>query len=137
MAADHGNPIAYTALAEGTRVYTSDGEQLGLLERVLADEGADIFDGLVVDTAHGERFVDAPDVGELYERGVVLKLSGEQARALKEPTPAPSVIDVAPDVPIDVDRDGVEGAGALDKVRHAARRLQWRVTGRYQPKGRD
>lgn len=137
MAADHGNPIAYAALAGGTPVFTSDGEQLGLLERVLADDGADIFDGLVVDTPDGDRFVDAPDVGELFERAVVLKLTAEQARSLNEPSPAPAVIDVAPDVPIDVDRDGVDGDGPLDKVRNAARRLQWRLTGRYQPKGRD
>ena len=137
MAADHGVPIAYTALEQGTPVFSSDGEQIGLAERVLADEGKDIFDGIVVDTPSGDRFVDAPDVAALYERAVVLKLSAEEARSLSEPSPAPAVIDVDPDVPVDVDRDGVAGAGPLDKVRHAARRLQWRLTGRYQPKGRD
>jgi hypothetical protein len=135
--ADYGTPIAYAALAQGTPVFASDGEQIGLAERVLADEGADIFDGIVVDTPEGDRFVDAPDVEALYERGVVLKLSAEQARSLPEPEPAPAVVDVAPDVPVDMDRDGVGGTGPLDKVRHAARRLQWRLSGRYQPKGRD
>jgi hypothetical protein len=135
--ADHGAPIAYAALNPGTPVFTSDGEQLGLAERVLADEGADIFEGIVVDTRDGDRFVDAPDVAALYERGVVLKLSADQARSLGEPKPGPAVVDVVPDEPVEMDRDGVGGAGPLDKVRHAARRLQWRLTGRYQPKGRD
>ena len=137
MAADdHGMPIAYLAVEPGTPVLTSDGEQVGLLGRVLADETKDIFDGLVVDTPDGDRFVDAPEVDALYERAIVLKLSAEQARSLKEPEPAPAVIDVVPDEPVDVDPDGVGGAGPLDKVRDAARRLQWRVTGRYQPKDR-
>ena len=135
--ADYGDPIAYAALAQGTPVFTSDGEQIGLSERVLADEGTDIFDGIVIDTPDGDRFVDAPEVAALYERGVVLKLDAEQARSLPEPRPAPAVVDVAPDVPVDMDRDNVGGTGAMHKMRHAARRLQWRLTGRYQPKGRD
>ena len=136
-ATDHGAPIAYTALVPATPVFSSDGEQIGFAERALADEGADIFDGLVIETPSGERFVDAPQVDAIYERAVVLKLTAEQARALSEPEPAPAVIDVEPDVPVEVDRDGVAGAGPMDKVRRAARRLQWRLTGRYQPKDRE
>ena len=137
MAVDHGAPIAYAALTRGTPVFSSDGEQIGLAERVLADEGADIFEGIVVDTRAGDRFVDAPDIAAFYERAVVLKLSAEQARSLPEPEPGPAVVDVAPDVRVEMDDDSVGGAGPLDRVRHAARRFQWRVSGRYQPKGRD
>ena len=137
MPDDRGNPIAYLAVTEGTPVLASDGEQVGLVERVLADEGADIFDGIVVSTSHGERFADASQVDGLFERAVVLNVGAEQARALPKPQPAPAVVDVAPDVPVEMDRDNVGGASPLDKVRHAARRLQWRLTGRYQPKGRD
>lgn len=39
---------------------------------MLADSETDIFDGLIVDTPDGDRFVDAPHVDELYERAVVL-----------------------------------------------------------------
>ena len=49
----HGRPRARRAptsiLAEGTAVYSSDGEKLGKVEHVLADTDADIFDGLVID----------------------------------------------------------------------------------------
>jgi hypothetical protein len=131
MPENHGAPIAYTVLAEGTPVFTSDGVQLGLAERVLADEVADVFDGIVVDTPHGDRFVDAPLVDRVYERAVILSITADEARTLPEPEPAPAVIDVDPDVPVEVDPHGVEGASPLDQMRHAAKRLKWRLTGRY------
>ena len=56
-------------------MYSSDGEELGKVEHVLGAE-LDIFDGIVLDTSvlpGGHRFVDAPEVAEIYERGVVLR----------------------------------------------------------------
>jgi hypothetical protein len=136
MADDYGAPIAYAALVEGTPVFSSDGAQIGLLERVLADERTDIFDGIVVDTPDGDRFVDAPQVGRLYERAVILGITAEEATALPEPQPAPAVIDVEPDISIDVE-PGVAGDGLIDRLRHLGKRLYWRATGRYQAKSRD
>ena len=46
---DLGAPSSYLTLAEGTAVYSSDGQALGKVEHVLADTDADIFDGLVID----------------------------------------------------------------------------------------
>jgi PRC-barrel domain len=80
-------------LEEGAYVVTSDGERIGTVKHVLADEDNDIFDGLVVDTDNGNRFVDAPDVEEIYERAVVLTLAAAQAQSLPEPGPAPAVMD--------------------------------------------
>ena len=121
--ADRGPQIAYTVLAKGTPVCTSDGEEVGTVVRVLADEGADIFDGLVVDTTDGERFVDAPEVGALYERAVVLTLSADDIRRLSEPSPSPAVLDIDP--------DSVSGDGPGDRARNVARRTWDFLSGNY------
>jgi|SRR3954453_6567259 hypothetical protein len=93
---DYGEPISYLALKEGAEVVSSDGERIGVVEHVLGDEETDIFDGIVIDTRlgpGGHRFVDAPQVGEIYERGVVLTLSTSEAEALPEPEPNPAVME--------------------------------------------
>ena len=56
-----------------------------LVEEVLADEGSDVFDGLVVRMGalrRDRRFVEADQVEEIYERGVVVKLDAAAARDL-------------------------------------------------------
>ena len=97
---DLGNPSSYLALQPGTAVVSSDGRDLGKVEHVLADPDADIFDGIVLDTSvlpGGHRFVDAPQVDEIYERGVVLTLEGAAAERLPEPSANPGEIEVGPD----------------------------------------
>ncbi len=86
---DLGAPASYLTLAAGAGVYSSDGEQLGKVEHVLADTECDIFDGVVIDRSvlPGEhRFVDAEQVDEIYDRGVVLKLDAGAAQSLPEPS---------------------------------------------------
>lgn len=87
------------ALEAGTAVYSSDGEEVGRVEHVLADADADIFDGIVLDTSvlpGGHRFVDAPQVGEIHERGVVLAVSAADAEKLPEPSANPAVVEADP-----------------------------------------
>jgi sporulation protein YlmC with PRC-barrel domain len=82
---DLGNPASYLTLEEGTAVLSSDGERVGRVEEVLADESTDVFDGLVVRTGPlglERRYVEAARVDEIYERGVVLKLDAAAARDL-------------------------------------------------------
>ena len=79
---DLGRPIAYTALPEGVSCFDASGERIGVVVHVLADYEDDIFDGLVLETSDGARFADAPQVGDLHERGAVLKVS---AADLHEP----------------------------------------------------
>jgi hypothetical protein len=120
---DRGAPIAYTVLAEGTPVASSDGHEVGTVKRVLADEGTDVFDGIVLDTPEGERFVDAPEVDELHERLVTLTITAEQARELSEPSAGPAVVDVS--------ADDVAGDTAGDKVKDAAKKTWDRLSGNY------
>ena len=91
--ADH--PIAYTALQQGTPVQTSDGYQFGTVQAVLVDEKVSVFDGVVVRTPEGTRFVDADQVDTIYTTYVRTTLSAEQAADL--PLPAGStLVDVKP-----------------------------------------
>jgi len=78
-------PIAYTALAEGTPVQSSDGEQFGTVAAVLTVKQVDVFDGIVVATGRGSRFVDADHVGAIFTTYVRTTLTAEQAAALPEP----------------------------------------------------
>ena len=57
-----GDPIAYTALQPGTPVQTVDGEHFATVQAVLVDEKVSVFDGIVVQTTNGTRFVDAIDL---------------------------------------------------------------------------
>jgi hypothetical protein len=83
-----GEPTSYLAVRRGVPVYTSDGTHLGKLVEVRKEDRADMFDGIVVDTAAGpggHKFVDAPEVRELYERGVVLTIGAAEAADLEKP----------------------------------------------------
>jgi uncharacterized protein YrrD len=93
---DYGDPISYLALTKGVDVLSADGDRIGAVEHVIAAEDKDIFDGIVIDTRTGPgglRFVDAPDIGEIHERAVLLKLSTAAASNLHEPAANPAVVE--------------------------------------------
>ncbi len=81
---DDGHAIGYKVLKRGTPVRSSDGVQVGTVRRVQDNAREHIFDGIVIDTPEGTRFVDAPEVARIFERAVVLTITAEQARALPE-----------------------------------------------------
>ena len=81
---DEGHQIGYKLLPRGTPVHTSDGERLGSVYRVQDNAREHIFDGIVVTTPSGRRFVDAPEVARITDKRVTLTIDAEEARALPE-----------------------------------------------------
>jgi hypothetical protein len=111
---DLGEPISYLTLGSGTPVFASDGERLGKVVKVLAAPEANMFDGVVFDTTAGpggHRFVDAPEVGQIFERGVVLKIDAGAAAQLPKPSANPGVLAAKPG---DLHRGG--GRGLLKRA---------------------
>lgn len=91
---DLGAPTSYLTVPKGVPVFSSDGEQLGRVVRVMAAPEANLFDGIVFDTTAGpggHRFVDAPEVGQIYERGVMLKIDAAAAAELSPPRRPPRI----------------------------------------------
>lgn len=82
---DLGNPVSYLVAKRGIPVFSSEGEKLGRVIKVFAAPEANMFDGILFDTnwgPGGRRFVDAPEVGQIFERGVVLKIGAGEVDAL-------------------------------------------------------
>lgn len=111
---DLGEPTSYLVVAKGVPVFSSDGQRLGRVVRVLSEAKVDMFDGIVFDTTSGpggHRFVDAPEVGEIYERGVILKITAAEAARLGKPGQNPGSLEVSPD-----DVAGEPGPGLLRRA---------------------
>jgi hypothetical protein len=111
---DLGDPISYLTLSEGTPVFAAGGARIGVVEHVLADTNADVFDGLIIDGRSGPggwRFVDAPQVDRIYERGVLLKLGEQEANELPAPSENPATVIAEP--------EDAEGTPLGDKLRRA------------------
>jgi uncharacterized protein YrrD len=107
---DLGEPISYLVVEKGVSVYASDGQKVARVVHVLSEAKVDMFDGIVIDTAAGpggHRFVDAPEVGAIFERGVVLKIPAEEVDKLPKPGQNPAALEVSPDDLVGKPRSGL------------------------------
>jgi hypothetical protein len=84
MTADD-SAISYQAAAPGTPVLTSTGTQIGTLEHVLEIPELDVFDGIVVATTAGLRFIDADYVQRITRSHISCSLSDAQVYQLPRP----------------------------------------------------
>jgi sporulation protein YlmC with PRC-barrel domain len=84
---DLGHPVAFQVLRRGTDVISSDGVVVGAVRQVRWDGRTNIFDGIVVSPKGGgaNKFVDAPEVSEILERGVRIAHSSGEIDSLPAP----------------------------------------------------
>jgi hypothetical protein len=87
--ADDDHQIGYQALPRGVPVHAADGARVGTVRRVLDNAREHIFDGIVIDTENGRRFVDAPEVARITRARVTLTIDAAEAAQLP---PEPGVI---------------------------------------------
>lgn len=87
--ADAGTPISYEALARHTAVLTASGAEIGTVAHVLADEHLDFFDGIVVKTPEGIRFVDRDQIDSITTTAVHTSLTDAEATTLPKPSGEP------------------------------------------------
>ncbi len=98
---DLGSKVSYLVAKRGIPVFSSDEVKLGTVVKVMDAPEADIFDGIVFDTTPrrpgGHKFVDAPEVEGIYDRGVILTIDAATAGRLAEPGKNPGSLEVSPD----------------------------------------
>lgn len=80
------DPVAWLIVEPGWEVLASDGEKVGVVDELLGDKNADIFDGLAVDQGllKKTKYVPSERVGEIVEGRVTLDLSRAAFDALSE-----------------------------------------------------
>jgi hypothetical protein len=111
-----GTPISYEGLARGTAVVSNSGRAFGTVEHVLEIPAEDLFDGIVVTTSAGLRFVDRDQIVSITDRAVSCAFDDAAAAGL----PAP---DGPPVYTVDAMAD--EGHSLHDVLGRLFRRPRW------------
>jgi hypothetical protein len=80
---DDEHAIGYKVVKKGTPVEAADGTDVGTVHKVLDNVREHIFDGIVIATKDGKRFVDAPEVARITNRRVMLTISPAEVADLQ------------------------------------------------------
>lgn len=109
-------PVSWLLIRPGWKVVAADGSEVGEVDEVVGDDGADIFDGLAVATSAfgAPRYVPAEQVGEIEEGTVRLSLTADQAAQLGE------YLEPATSAEIEADSKGGFGEELAADVREVA-----------------
>lgn len=83
---DHDAPISWMTLQKGTSVLSSDGEELGSVDEVIADRQKDIFSGVTISPGllSTSRFAPAAIVEDISSGAVRLSITAAEAGELED-----------------------------------------------------
>lgn len=86
---ENGDPVSYQGVPHGTPVLSSSGTEFGTLAKVLEIASEDVFDGIIVKTHHGERFVDRDQISDITTTHITCDLSDDAVEQLPPPSGTP------------------------------------------------
>lgn len=82
---DTAEPVSYEGVPKGVPLLSSTGQEFGTLEKVLEVPSEDLFDGVIVKTHHGRKFVDRDQIAEITTEYIKCDLDDQAAADLPEP----------------------------------------------------
>ncbi len=86
---DGETPVSYHAAVTGSPVLSASGHQIGTLEHVLEVPELDLFDGIVIHTHAGLRFIDPDRIEKITRSYIRCTISDDQASILPPPDGPP------------------------------------------------
>jgi hypothetical protein len=91
------DPVSWFVIERGWKVVDADGRELGKVDEVTGDEGADIFDGLSISSGFFSkpRYVPSERVVEITDGCVRLDLSRAEVEGLPAYEEPPASLDVS------------------------------------------
>jgi hypothetical protein len=128
------DPVSWLLIETGWMVLAVDGSEVGKIDEVAGDSGADIFHGLAIATSmFGKpRYVPAEQVAEITEGTVRLSLTREQVEQLPEYLEPATSAQIEPDSKSDIgesitaDARELEGKVLAPTQRHEHSMNIWR-----------
>lgn len=123
-------PVSWLMIEPGWKVEAADGTEIGRVEEVTGDSGADVFDGLSISTGMIARpkYVPSEDVGEIVEGRVRLTISREAFDGLGEFREPPVQDSIEPDRPSLLQRADTAVAPPVERSERIGlvrRALEW------------
>jgi hypothetical protein len=80
------DPVAWTVIERGWKVFDAEGEDIGHVDEVTGDENVDIFDGLTISQGilTKAKYVPSENVAQILEGEVHLSLTRAGVEALQD-----------------------------------------------------